>query len=184
MGSTARGAGLRSTIADPRTGEIVNACEFRRVENPPGFSDRAGLLDPSARTRLPLSRPTKWRWHAFGNSPLMKPATPSPHAQLRASIVNRSSVMDYPSPTVSLGADAGLTFRMPMRWASAMDKVSIMYGYSDLIEKRTSPGVLDKILSDAFSRGLLYLTDRMRARSAPPAPWRTSGTRAAMLSTA
>jgi len=35
-----------------------------------------------------------------------------------------------------------------------------MYGYSDLYREANEPRVLDKILSDAFSRGLLYLTDQ------------------------
>jgi len=95
-----------------------------------------------------------------------------------ASIVNRSSVMDYPSPTVSLGADG----RPDVSDAYAVgigewDKVSIMYGYSDLYREANEPRVLDKILSDAFSRGLLYLTDQDARPLGSPAPWRTSGTR-------
>jgi hypothetical protein len=78
-----------------------------------------------------------------------------------ASIVNRSSVMDYPPPTITLGADG----RPDVSDAYAVgigewDKVSIAYGYSDLSQQKDETAALDKILADAFSRGLLYLTDQ------------------------
>ncbi len=78
-----------------------------------------------------------------------------------ASIVNRSSVMDYPPPTIILGADG----RPDVSDAYAVgigewDKVSIAYGYSDFSQARDETPALDKILADAFSRGLLYVTDQ------------------------
>jgi Met-zincin len=80
-----------------------------------------------------------------------------------ASIVNRSSVMDYPPPTVTLGADG----RPDVSKAYAVgigewDKVSITYGYSDFGQQddTVETAALDKILDDAFARGLLYLTDQ------------------------
>jgi len=78
-----------------------------------------------------------------------------------ASMVNRSSVMDYPPPTITLGAngqpDVSDAYAVGIgEW----DKVSISYGYSDLSQQTTETPALDKILDDAFSRGLLYLTDQ------------------------
>ena len=74
--------------------------------------------------------------------------------------------MDYPPPTVVLGADG----RPDVSDAYAVgigewDKVSITYGYSDFpgsdaVQTRSETQALDKILDDAFSRGLLYLTDQ------------------------
>jgi hypothetical protein len=158
-----RGWAYGSTIADPRTGEIVNghvnfdALRIRQV-----FLIAQGLLDPFGKNpaalkqanEMALARIRQLAAHETGHTlGLMH--------NYAASIVNRSSVMDYPSPTVSLGADG----RPDVSDAYAVgigewDKVSIMYGYSDLYREANEPRVLDKILSDAFSRGLLYLTDQ------------------------
>jgi hypothetical protein len=158
-----RGWAYGSAIADPRTGEIINghvnldALRIRQV-----FLIAQGLLDP------------------FGNDPVaLKRANEMALARIRqlaahetghtlglmhnyaASIVNRSSVMDYPPPTVSVGADG----RVDVSDAYAVgigewDKVSIAYGYSDFSLEKDETPALDKILADAFSRGLLYLTDQ------------------------
>lgn len=69
--------------------------------------------------------------------------------------------MDYPPPTVTLDADG----RPDVSDAYAVgigewDKVSIAYGYSDLSQEKDETPALDKILADAFARGLLYLTDQ------------------------
>jgi hypothetical protein len=158
-----RGWAYGSAIADPRTGEIINghvnldALRIRQV-----FLIAQGLVDP------------------FGNDPAaLKRANEMALARIRqlaahetghtlglmhnyaASIVNRSSVMDYPPPTVTLGADG----RPDVSDAYAVgigewDKVSIAYGYSDFSPQTDETPALDKILADAFGRGLLYLTDQ------------------------
>ena len=159
-----RGWAYGSAIADPRTGEIINghvnldALRIRQV-----FLIAQGLLDP------------------FGNDPsALKKANDMALARIRqlaahetghtlglmhnyaASIVNRSSVMDYPPPTVTIGAD-GLP-DVSNAYAVGIgewDKVSITYGYGDLSQNGDNEtAALDKILDDAFSRGLLYLTDQ------------------------
>lgn len=163
-----RGWAYGSAIADPRTGEIINghvnldALRIRQV-----FLIAQGLLDP------------------FGNDPgALKRANDMALARIRqlaahetghtlglmhnyaASIVNRSSVMDYPPPTITLDADG----RPDVSDAYAVgigewDKVSIAYGYSDFsgtdsAQSKDETPALDKILDDAFARGLLYLTDQ------------------------
>jgi Met-zincin len=79
-----------------------------------------------------------------------------------ASTVNRSSVMDYPPPVVTVGAD-GIP-DLSQAYATGIgewDKVSITWGYQDF-----GPGVderagLNKILDDAFQRHhMRYLTDQ------------------------
>lgn len=158
-----RGWAYGSAIADPRTGEIINghvnldALRIRQV-----FLIAQGLLDPfgndpSALKRaneMALARIRQLAAHETGHTlGLMH--------NYAASIVNRSSVMDYPPPTVGVGADG----RPDVSDAYAVgigewDKVSIAYGYSDLSQQKDETAALDKILADAFSRGLLYLTDQ------------------------
>lgn len=167
-----RGWAYGSAIADPRTGEIVNghvnfdALRIRQV-----FLIAQGLLDPFGNSKekenekdkdsalkkaneMALARIRQLAAHETGHTlGLMH--------NYAASIVNRSSVMDYPPPTVSLGPDG----RPDVSDAYAVgigewDKVSITYGYSDFSQLNNETPALDKILDDAFARGLLYLTDQ------------------------
>lgn len=160
-----RGWAYGNAIHDPRTGEIINghvnldALRIRQV-----FLIAQGLLDPFGKdpealkraNEMALARLRQLAAHETGHTlGLMH--------NYAASIVNRSSVMDYPPPTVTLGADG----RPDVSNAYAVgigewDKVSITYGYSDFgkQDERTETAALDKILDDAFARGLLYLTDQ------------------------
>ncbi len=158
-----RGWAYGSAIHDPRTGEIINghvnldALRIRQV-----FLIAQGLLDPFGKdpaalkraNEMALARLRQLAAHETGHTlGLMH--------NYAASIVNRSSVMDYPPPTVTLGADG----RPDVSDAYALgigewDKVSIAYGYSDLSQQKNETAALDKILADAFARGLLYLTDQ------------------------
>jgi hypothetical protein len=171
-----RGWAYGTPIVDPRTGEIINghvnfdALRIRQV-----FLIAQGLLDPFGKDKdkdknkdkdpaalqsakeMALARIRQLAAHETGHTlGLMH--------NYAASIVNRSSVMDYPPPTVTLGADG----RPDVSDAYAVgigawDKVSIAYGYSDFSPTASAASeteALDKILDDAFSRGLLYLTDQ------------------------
>jgi len=78
-----------------------------------------------------------------------------------ASTVNRSSVMDYPPPVVKLGADG--VPDVSDAYATGIgewDKVSIAWGYSEFAPGVDEHAALDKILLNAFGRGLRYLTDQ------------------------
>jgi hypothetical protein len=78
-----------------------------------------------------------------------------------ASTVNRSSVMDYPPPYVKLGGDG--VPDVSAAYATGIgewDKVSIAWGYQDFAPGTNEEGALNKILLDAYGRGLRYLTDQ------------------------
>jgi hypothetical protein len=78
-----------------------------------------------------------------------------------ASTVNRSSVMDYPPPLVKLGADG--VPDISDAYATGIgewDKVSIAWGYSEFASGVDERAALNKILLNAFGRGLRYLTDQ------------------------
>jgi hypothetical protein len=78
-----------------------------------------------------------------------------------ASTVNRSSVMDYPPPYVKLAADG--TPDVSSAYATGIgewDKVSVTFGYQDYAPGTNEEAALNKILLDAYGRGLRYLTDQ------------------------
>jgi Met-zincin/Domain of unknown function (DUF5117) len=158
-----RGWAYGTAIDDPRTGEIINghvnldALRIRQV-----FLIAQGLLDPFGKdpsalkkaNEMALARIRQLAAHETGH-------TLGLEHNFAASIANRSSVMDYPPPTVSLGRD-GLP-DVSDAYAvgiGAWDKASVAYGYSDLSQVEDETAALDKILSDAFSSGLLFLTDQ------------------------
>src|SRR5947199_1349419 len=69
--------------------------------------------------------------------------------------------MDYPPPYVKLGADG--VPDVSEAYATGIgewDKVSIAWGYSDFAPGVEEHAALEKILRDAFGRGLRYLTDQ------------------------
>lgn len=158
-----RGWSIGNAVTDPRTGEIINghvrldALRIRQV-----FLIAQGLLDPFGKdpaalakaNAMALARIRQLAAHETGHTlGLMH--------NYAASIVNRASVMDYPPPTVTLGAD-GLP-DVSNAYAvgiGAWDKVAITYGYRDFPAGTNEAQALDKVLDDAFSSGLLYLTDQ------------------------
>jgi len=70
-------------------------------------------------------------------------------------------VMDYPPPLVTLGADG--VPDVSDAYATGIgewDKVSIAWGYSEFAPGVDEHAALNKILLNAFGRGLRYLTDQ------------------------
>lgn len=158
-----RGWSYGSAIADPRTGEIINghvnldALRIRQV-----FLIAQGLLDPfgndPAKLReaneMALARIRQLAAHETGHTiGLMH--------NFAGSIVNRSSVMDYPAPLITVGADG--TPDVSDAYATGIgdwDKVAIDYGYREFANGTNETQALNKILDDAFSHGQIYLTDQ------------------------
>jgi len=158
-----RGWAYGSAIADPRTGEIINGhvnLDALRIRQ--DFLIAQGLLDPFGKdpealkkaNEMALARIRQLAAHETGH-------TLGLEHNYAASIVNRSSVMDYPPPTVTVGADGNIDVSDAYAVGiGAWDKVSITYGYSDLSQEPNETAALDKVLGDAFASGLLFLTDQ------------------------
>jgi hypothetical protein len=69
--------------------------------------------------------------------------------------------MDYPAPLVKLGADGIPDLSDAYaRGIGEWDKVTIAYGYQDFPAGVNEQEALDKLLREAFKRGLVYLTDQ------------------------
>jgi hypothetical protein len=157
-----RGWSYGSAVADPRTGEIINGhvtLDALRIRQ--DFLIAQGLLDPFGNdpealhkaNEMALARVRQLAAHETGHTlGLMH--------NFAASVVNRASVMDYPPPDVTLGADGVPDVSNAYAVGiGAWDKVAIDYGYQDFSSPDESHA-LEKILDDAFTHGQIYLTDQ------------------------
>jgi hypothetical protein len=158
-----RGWSYGATVTDPRTGEIIKGhVTLGSLRVRQDFLIAEGLLAPYEKSKpdaskaqeMALARLRQLAAHEVGHTlGLMH--------NYSASTVNRSSVMDYPPPYVKLGADG--TPDLSEAYAKGIgewDKVSIAFGYQDFPAGTDEHAALNKILLDAFGRGLRYLTDQ------------------------
>src|SRR5437588_6094059 len=159
-----RGWSYGSSLDDPRTGEIIQGrVSLGSLRDRQDFLIAQGLLAPYGKDKtvvdkimqqVVLARLRQLAAHEVGH-------TLGLQHNFAASTTNRASVMDYPAPLVKLGAD-GLP-DLSDAYAKGIgewDKVVIAYGYQDFPAGTNEQAALDKILSDAFARGLRYLTDQ------------------------
>jgi hypothetical protein len=159
-----RGWSYGSSVSDPRTGEIIQGrVSLGSLRDRQDFLIAEGLLAPYEKGKsqtarimdqVVLARLRQLAAHEVGH-------TLGLQHNFAASISSRASVMDYPAPLVKLGADG--TPDVSDAYAKGIgewDKVTIAYGYQDFPAGTNEPAALDKILSDAFGRGLMYLTDQ------------------------
>ena len=151
-------------MTDPRTGEIIQGrVSLGSLRDRQDFLIASGLLAPYGKDKtvvdkimqqVVLARLRQLAAHEVGH-------TLGLQHNFAASTTNRASVMDYPAPLVTLGADGQADFSNAYaKGIGDWDKVAITYGYSDFASGTNEPAALDKILRDAFARGLRYLTDQ------------------------
>ena len=161
-----RGWSYGATVIDPRTGEIIKGhVSLGSLRVRQDYLIAEGLLAPYAdgksspagqdrAQQMALARLRQLAAHEVGHTlGLMH--------NYSASTVNRSSVMDYPPPLVKLGADGAPD--VSDAYATGIgewDKVSIAWGYSEFAPSTDEKSALGKILTDAYGRGLRYLTDQ------------------------
>jgi Met-zincin/Domain of unknown function (DUF5117) len=158
-----RGWSYGSSVIDPRTGEIIKGhVTLGSLRVRQDYLIAEGLLAPYETGKavspkmqaMALARMRQLAAHEVGHTlGLMH--------NYSASTVNRSSVMDYPPPYVKLGVDG--VPDLSEAYATGIgdwDKVAITWGYQDFPKPTDEHAALDKILSDASSSGLRYLTDQ------------------------
>jgi hypothetical protein len=158
-----RGWSYGAAVIDPRTGEIIKGhVTLGSLRVRQDYLIAEGLLAPHEKGKpispkmqeMALARLRQLAAHEVGH-------TLGLEHNYSASAVNRSSVMDYPPPYVKLGADG--TIDLSEAYATGIgewDKVSIAFGYQDFVPGTDEGAALNKILMDAFGRGLRYLTDQ------------------------
>lgn len=158
-----RGWSYGSSLLDPRTGEIIQGrVSLGSLRDRQDFLIAEGLLAPYDKTNtaspklleMVLARLRQLSAHEIGH-------TLGLQHNYAASPVNRASVMDYPAPRAKLGADGIPDLSDAYsKGIGEWDKTAIAYGYQDFPSGTDESQALDRTLSDAFRRGLMYLTDQ------------------------
>lgn len=158
-----RGWSYGNSLLDPSTGEIIQGrVSLGSLRDRQDFLIAEGLLAPydKANTASPrllemvLARLRQLSAHEVGH-------TLGLQHNYAASPVNRASVMDYPAPRAKLGADGIPDLSDAYsKGIGEWDKTAIAYGYQDFPSGTDESQALDRTLSDAFGRGLMYLTDQ------------------------
>src|ERR1044072_6154355 len=158
-----RGWSYGNSLVDPRTGEIIQGrVSLGSLRDRQDFLIAEGLLAPYDKTNtaspklleMVLARLRQLSAHEVGH-------TLGLQHNYAASPVGRASLMDYPAPRAKLGPDG--VPDLSDAYAKGIgdwDKVAIAYGYQDFAPGTDENAALDRTLSDAFSRGLMYLTDQ------------------------
>ena len=158
-----RGWSYGNTVTDPRTGEIIKGhVSLGSLRIRQDFLIAQALSDrPFAESdenhqailELALARIRQLSAHEIGH-------TLGFAHNFAASTNGRASVMDYPHPYVKL-MDGKIDFSEAYDdKIGAWDKVSVAYAYSDFPESVNEEEALNKILDDAYSNGLQYISDR------------------------
>lgn len=167
-----RGWSYGSSITDPRTGEIIKghvslgSLRIRQdymiaqalSEQPfASASSKKALMD------FALARIRQLSAHEIGH-------TLGFAHNYAASTRNKSSVMDYPHPQLSL-VDGKVSLDNAYETGiGTWDKVTVAYAYSTVAPGEDQEKALTQILDHAYSSGLRYLTDQdARPASSPSA---------------
>ena len=158
-----RGWSYGNSLVDPRTGEIIQGrVSLGSLRDRQDFLIAEGLLAPYDKTNtaspklleMVLARLRQLSAHEVGH-------TLGLQHNYAASPTNRASVMDYPAPRAKLGADGVPDLSDAYaKGIGEWDKVAIAYGYQDFAPGTDEAAALDRTLSEAFARGLMYLTDQ------------------------
>lgn len=158
-----RGWSYGNSLVDPRTGEIIKGIvSLGSLRVRQDYLIATGLLAPfknghpvdDKMLQMSLARIRQLAAHEVGHTlGLMH--------NYSSSTVNRSSVMDYPSPLVTLNASGNIDLNNAYDdKIGAWDKVSIAWGYQDFPKSVNETEALNATLTKAFKSGLRYLTDQ------------------------
>jgi hypothetical protein len=158
-----RGWSYGYSVSDPRTGEIIKGnVTLGSLRVRQDYLIASGLLAPfengvpadNKMLKMALNRLKQLSAHEIGHTlGLMH--------NYAASVVNRSSVMDYPPPAATLDANGNID--ISQAYADGIgewDKLSITWGYQDFPKGTDEKTALDKMLTDADKKRLQFISDR------------------------
>ncbi|MDA9627427.1 zinc-dependent metalloprotease [Flavobacteriaceae bacterium] len=155
-----RGWSYGSSVSDPRTGEIIKGhVSLGSLRIRQDFLIAQALQAPYANDdtsdqfalEMALARIRQLSAHEVGH-------TIGLAHNFAASTKGRSSVMDYPHPTLSI-KDGKVDFTDAYDTKIGdWDKVSIAYSYGEYLEDEDAS--LNKLLDEAFKKGARFITDQ------------------------
>ncbi|HKL89300.1 MAG TPA: zinc-dependent metalloprotease, partial [Salinibacter sp.] len=162
-----RGWSYGASVTDPRTGEIIKGhvtLGSRRVRQ--DYLLAEGLLAPyqgehadgfapenDPMLKMALARIRQLSAHEVGH-------TIGLAHNFAASVNDRASVMDYPAPLARVQGDSLSLADAYDTGVEDWDKIAVRYAYAQPDSGETENELLDSVLRDAETQGLLYVTDR------------------------
>ncbi|TDE07789.1 zinc-dependent metalloprotease [Flavobacterium sandaracinum] len=159
-----RGWSYGYSVHDPRTGEILKGnVSLGSLRVRQDYLIAQGLLAPFENGDVPaddkmlqmsLQRLKQLAAHEIGHTLGLM------HNYI-SSAQNRSSIMDYPPPMVTLNSNGEIDLSNAYtNEIGDWDKISIQYGYTQFPKGTDEAAALDKIIADATSKGLTFISDR------------------------
>ena len=156
-----RGWSYGSSVVDPRTGEIIKGnVSLGSLRIRQDFSIAQALLNKpylegdnhNPMLEMALARIRQLSAHEVGH-------TLGFVHNFAASTKDRASVMDYPHPLISIDNNKIKLDNAYDEGIGEWDKITVAYSYSDFNESIDENQTLNKILDDAYSSGLRFITD-------------------------
>jgi len=158
-----RGWSTGGSVTDPRTGEIIKGVvTLGSLRIRQDYMIAEGLLSPYKEgtetpkelTEWGLARIRQLSAHEVGH-------TLGIGHNYYSSTAGRISVMDYPHPLVTMGADGALDYsKVYDVGIGAWDKVAITYAYSDFPTGTDEAKTLATILEEGHKKDLWYLSNQ------------------------
>ena len=151
-----------NAYVDPRTGEIIKGVVSLGADrHRQDYLIAEGLLQPYAdgqpvseqMEQLALARIRQLSAHEIGH-------TLGLFHNFTASSKERASVMDYPFPRFSLGADGRVDVSDAYATGiGAWDKRAILWGYADFAKGTDESAALDNIIKETLAQGFRFIPD-------------------------
>jgi hypothetical protein len=159
---SSRGWSYGSSITDPRTGEIIKGqVSLGSLRDRQDFLIAEGLVQPyedgkptsPKMMELAVARLKQLAAHEVGH-------TLGLYHNFTSSTFNRSSVMDYPPPTISLNADGTINLinAYPVN-IGGWDKRAILFGYQDFAKGTDEDAALKNIMLETQKQGYIFISD-------------------------